>query len=518
MTDYIRHIGIDLGNTYSRAFFTATDSETGELSEPRRIRYGNNSYIQSTVISHPQSPTNKILKSADILLEVPASEIAQLAIRRNIKANLVHGVDEGLAVLVEALKVGVMRHLNVQSLPPAEFKIMFGIPANWTGTDQAFQTFKRLSEGVFDQPEFYPDAAAAILGAANVSILPLRDGFQSWIVADFGGVSTRFSLIKKDKFSLKPTVADSFVGTWSGDELDRLLRDQWFLPSYDSQIAESVKGCEDLLVLIMRNLKESLIKDGFYSEANYGSLGIRDLILLDKETFEKKSGHSNRIMLQEMFQNPRLALPEWDEAEFVLLVGGSTVWDVVLQETYARWGADRVIIPQDPDLLVVRGLALASGGMSLKPNALGLNKPKIETTIADPPAPTLPPGPSKASTPNKAALRQKVHKMIGNYALGCAGVALALAWLPFAAWPILMAIEVYMLLEIAKLYGYRYTNGLFISMTIGLLLASLALSFLLAPITESVLCMVKPILAGLIAWGIGEGGVAILEWDSARQH
>jgi len=518
MTDYIRHIGIDLGNTCSRAFFTASDLETGELSEPRRIRYGNDPYIQSTVISNAQPLTNRILKSVDVLLEVPTSEIAQLVIQRNIKARLVHGVDDGLTVLLEALDAGVKRYLNVQTLALEEFKVTLGIPAHWTAVDQSFQTFKRLSDYVFGQSELYPDAAAAILGAANVSILPLRDGLQSWIVADFGGVSTRFSLIRKDSTSLKPIVADSFVGSWGGDELDRQLRDQWFLPSYDDQIAEAVKGCGAFLVLLMRNLKENLIKDGTYADANYRSLGIHDLVSLDKETFEDKAGYSNRIMLHDMLQNPRLTAPEWEEAELVLLVGGSTVWDVVLQEAHARWGTDRVILPKDPDLLVVRGLALASSGMGLEPNALGLNEPKVEIPIVDPPPPTLPPGPSKAPTPNKVALRQKVHKMIGNYALGCAGVALVLAWLPFAAWPILMAIEVYMLLEVAKLYGYRYTNGLFISMTIGLLLASLALSFLLAPITESILCMVKPILAGLIAWGIGEGGVAILEWDSARQH
>jgi uncharacterized protein (DUF697 family) len=447
------------------------------------------------------------------------SDLKQLGIQTNIKAGLESGRKDGFRLLLDVLNTKLLESLNIRRLTAGEHKVTLGIPANWTDADSAYKDFKQFAEGVFSQAELVPDAAAAILGASWASVLPVHDGPQSWIVVDAGGASIRISLVKKEDGSLKPIVVDSFVGTWGGDDIDRGLRDNWFLPTYGERINESVRGCGDLLELLMRDFKENLIKGGFTRDEDYSALGIQEPVQLSMQAFEEQFGQVSRQQIREMLQDPHLLSNGWDAAESVLLVGGTTAWAAVEQEVKDRWPTNQVIqVTTEPDLLVVKGLVLASTDFYLKPNNVTLKQSPLPTEIIDaPPGVTPPPTPLQPKR-DLQAVRQKVHKMVGYYALGCAAVALALAWLPFAAWPILMAIEVYMLLQVAKLYGYRYTNGLFISMTIVLLVASLVLSLLLAPITESILCVVKPVLAGLIAWGIGEGGIAILEWDSARAH
>jgi hypothetical protein len=75
-----------------------------------------------------------------------------------------------------------------------------------------------------------------------------------------------------------------------------------------------------------------------------------------------------------------------------------------------------------------------------------------------------------------------------------------------------------MILQIAKLYKYNYTDGVIIFTIAALLILSIRLSIILAPFTETLLFFLKPLIAGAIIWGMGEGTIAILEWDSKRRN
>ncbi len=94
--------------------------------------------------------------------------------------------------------------------------------------------------------------------------------------------------------------------------------------------------------------------------------------------------------------------------------------------------------------------------------------------------------------------------------------ALLLSPFPCASWPVLMAIEIYMLIRIVKTYDYELdTKTLLI--IFGLLLGiSAVLSFLVGDLLALLTAMlfapvIKPIIAALVIWGLGEGTIYILD-------
>jgi len=94
--------------------------------------------------------------------------------------------------------------------------------------------------------------------------------------------------------------------------------------------------------------------------------------------------------------------------------------------------------------------------------------------------------------------------------------ALLLSPIPCASWPVLMAIEVYMLISIVKLYDYEL-DGKLLLIIFGLLLGiSAVLSFVVGDLISLLTAMlfapvVKPIVAALVIWGLGEGAIYVLD-------
>ena len=94
--------------------------------------------------------------------------------------------------------------------------------------------------------------------------------------------------------------------------------------------------------------------------------------------------------------------------------------------------------------------------------------------------------------------------------------AFFLSPIPCASWPVLMAIEIYMLITIVKLYNYELDTKLLL-MIFGLLLGiSAVLSFVVGDLISILTAMlfapvVKPIVAALVIWGLGEGAIYVLD-------
>jgi len=95
-------------------------------------------------------------------------------------------------------------------------------------------------------------------------------------------------------------------------------------------------------------------------------------------------------------------------------------------------------------------------------------------------------------------------------------IAFLLSPIPCASWPVLMAIEIYMLVRIVKLYDYELDGKLMLTI-FGLLLGiSAVLSFVVGDLIALLTAMlfapvVKPIVAALVIWGLGEGAIYILD-------
>ncbi len=94
--------------------------------------------------------------------------------------------------------------------------------------------------------------------------------------------------------------------------------------------------------------------------------------------------------------------------------------------------------------------------------------------------------------------------------------AFLLSPIPCASWPILMAIEIFMLFKIVKLYNYELdpqTKLIIFGLLLGIsailsLFVGEAVAFLTAMVAAPV---VKPLVAGLVIWGLGEGTIYVLD-------
>lgn len=94
--------------------------------------------------------------------------------------------------------------------------------------------------------------------------------------------------------------------------------------------------------------------------------------------------------------------------------------------------------------------------------------------------------------------------------------AFLLSPIPCASWPILMAIEIFMLFRIVKLYNYELdpkTKLIIFGLLLGV---SAILSFIVGDVIALLTAMlfapiVKPLVAGLVIWGLGEGAIYILD-------
>jgi hypothetical protein len=97
-----------------------------------------------------------------------------------------------------------------------------------------------------------------------------------------------------------------------------------------------------------------------------------------------------------------------------------------------------------------------------------------------------------------------------------AGIALLLSPIHCVSWPILMAIEIYMLINILKIYGHQPSAKMYLTIFGILLGISAVLSLVIGDIVHILTAMllapiVKPIVAALVIWGLGEGTIYYLD-------
>lgn len=506
-----RFLGIDIGNTRSRASLSIVDSETGNISplQPAISNVDDQPFLFSAVWRKGKE-FHLLRNHSDVYFhENDGASTLMWNVKSEIESEN-ETATAALEALADAIMRQVMNRFRLSSFSSKEFTRTIGIPADWELGSPKVERLTQALAGPVGDFELYPDAAAAVIGAAARDLIHTRDGEQSWLVMDCGGHTTRFSLVQKVDADFHLKVMASFSIPWGGDLVDQVILKEWFLPCYGESLGHRAYQ-PDLLRLLMMELKEKYSLKGISPDLDFGTVGIEDRVILKAEDWERIC-EPLQTQLQEFLADQRINDHKWKNVESVLLVGGSSQLNFVRHYAIERWGAQHVLLPNRPENLVAEGLALVFSSFVPSPYNPTLDEQPVLS--ADPlPAPVSHPAPHS----ERNTRYMKINKLIRDCALIGAVIALLLVWVPFGSWPFLMALEIYMLVQIGKSYGYRYTDGLFVSMALGLLVLSIGLSAVLAPLTESFLCFIKPFLAGGIVWAMGEGAKGILDWDSARQ-
>ncbi|MBI3241803.1 MAG: Hsp70 family protein [Chloroflexi bacterium] len=523
-----KFIGLDLGNTYARLAYTsgmAGIQKPEDLTPPQLQVFGVHSrtYVESIARIDTMPPqtvdSEEVIRLIEATSDILLCDRPMLGVEQH-DLNSQRSITAIGATLAERLRT----HFRVVGKLSNAFQISAGIPANWPANSQEAQLLAASLSSGFGQVMLYPDALAAVLCMLYKENIQLLDQSQSWLVMDVGGATTRLTMVHKPLGDANLEIKKSLSLVWGGNHLDEQLYRDWWLPAYWKDANEPDPNRRKAILLLLKELKESLSKTRNTVHSDFHRLGLEEPIQLSTQIFEGVC----RPAIQEFYalleSNPVIEL-EKEPIERVVLIGGSAHWPFVLEATQQKWGRDKVFLPDQPDLAVVFGLSLAQSGFKPPLTRVSESAVKIENTTdigtvpskedGKPPPLLPPPVPPETLRQDR---RAKARKTIRLMVLIGVGVALALVWLPFGSWPFLMAIEVYMMLEIAKSYGYKYTDGLIILLVIGLLALSIGLSTALAPFTETLFCLVKPVIAGLVIWGMGEGTIAILDWDSTRQH
>ena len=397
----------------------------------------------------------------------------------------------------------------------------------------------------FPTPTFSSPAIAAVLDLLYMGWLPWAASQQSWLVIDSAATETRFSLVEHPADSpARLSLKCSLSLEWGGALYDQALLDGLLLPAWQGMQPPSEEQKRSLLFLaaaIKQNYSQHIPS---VAVLNHNYEGLLSPLELNQDRFDELCEALNQRWW-ELLNGPELAAPEFGHLDGIILVGGSANWKFVYQGIKNRWPGILCLRPDKPALSIARGLALAQTNF-VPPEPASIPKPEetpspqvVEPEKINFQQPGLPgiTHAEKEETPNKSgwipvgpkaggskaftkaeldAIHHDARKAIRIYVLIGATFALLVSWLPFAAWPVLLALEVHMFIKIASKYKQRLeTNALWFLLG-GLLLVSFLLSWVIAEAISFLSAyvaapIVKPLIAGLVIWGLGEGAIYILD-------
>ena len=527
------YIGLDIGRSGARLCYTSFDPDTRTCPEPKAVMFDHSPQIPAAVGFLGGKPgvfTNR----GSLVTWLARSEPEKVFYNRQ-KDEIVDNIPlarQALEALAAELEARLKSNLNIPHMASEAYPVTLGVPLAWGNEPQAIRHFTdAVQAGPLQTVQPHSDALAAVLYGIFKDLLPVEDRQQTWLVIDTAGIETRFCAVTKAQDIHNLQVEDYFTVDWGGDKIDQTLYANFLLPNYWKQPAPPDELVKTSLLSELRDLKERYATDG----SAFGAFNhLRDTVELSREDFEADvvclplirefANHltDERFVIRPAFQN----------CEKVLLVGGGGNWAFVKQAVIDRWGNAVCVFPADPHLVIAKGLALAQTGFDLsEPQGTGLDVIDINHPTGSPPLEDVQveePIPQTRDTPlqeDSRKLKAKFHKKSHQVILWCviAGAifALIVSPIPCAAWPVLLILEAYMFYVIAKSYGFTLTNGVVVAMFAGLLGISFVLSLLVGEAVTFLSAfvaapIVKPIVAALVIWGLGESAIAIL--DKQRFH
>ncbi|MBC8505148.1 MAG: FHA domain-containing protein [Anaerolineales bacterium] len=283
-------------------------------------------------------------------------------------------------------------------------RFAFAYPVHW-GYDHGgviLEDFKALVLGCFPekihtQIEFVPEPEGAILSLRRQGLLSNAHGGVTLIV-DVGGSTTDIIAGQIDprtgELLYLGRYGEPFGGGLYDAEMAKYLADELNVPA--SALADDPSAMATLRIYALR-LKESLSRR-LMQNGNSGddisaqrmiTLVMRDgqvyrsLMKIDQTTFSKVAGHLNQSF-QDLIARAIKAIGLTDQdINQVALVGGGVQLFSIVRHLRERFGDEKVVLADNPDEIVVRGVGLAFGA------AMGTLKPGVSLVIELPPVAEL---------------------------------------------------------------------------------------------------------------------------------
>ncbi|MBN1877711.1 MAG: DUF697 domain-containing protein [Anaerolineae bacterium] len=356
-----------------------------------------------------------------------------------------------LAYLAEAVKVD----FNTAALEPERYLTTIGAPAEWfedrAGRVRALRHIA-LSAG-FPNVNVIAEPVACVYHHVFRGDIKLTDGPQNWLVLDVGGSAARVARVETAP-KMSPRCTPLFSRAIGGQHYDELLLNEWLLPRYWTESLPSLWQQWQLLEFV-REFKEAFshrVRNGETMHRQNSDLdGLRNPVVLDRAEFEALV----KPLLDEM-QSLWREIPT--DADGLLVTGGGAHWYFVRDEAQQFFQDSGYVLADSPDLTLAQGLALVRAPFKLPvpppPQPQADPMPfltRTEEIVVDvPPEPEIDP-----YAEEYAGYRAQARKIAKKRAAWGGLLALAVSPIPGVSQPFLTYIEIKLIIDIAKIYGFK---------------------------------------------------------------
>ncbi|MBL7162404.1 MAG: FHA domain-containing protein [Anaerolineales bacterium] len=280
-------------------------------------------------------------------------------------------------------------------------RFAFAYPVHW-GYDHGgviLEEFKALvwqcfPENIHTQIDFVPEPEGAILSLKRQGLLGGTSGNGVTLITDVGGSTTDIVAGQIDprtgELLYLGHYGEPFGGGLYDAEMAKYLADALRVPA--SALADDPSALMTLRIYAQR-LKESLSRQLLHGGAGRPdhtaqrmiTLVMRDgqvyrrLVVLDQSLFDQIAGH-----LDQAFEGliakaiKAIGLTDKDIGQ-VALVGGGVQLFSIIRHLRERFGNEKIVLADNPDEIVVRGVGLAYGA------SMGTLEPGASLVIEPPP-------------------------------------------------------------------------------------------------------------------------------------
>jgi hypothetical protein len=279
-------------------------------------------------------------------------------------------------------------------------RFAFAYPVHW-GYDHdgvILEEFKSLVLSCFPknfhaQIDFVPEPEGAILSLRRQGLLSSPSSSGVTLIVDVGGSTTDIVAGKVDpstgELLYLGRYGEPFGGGLYDAEVAKYLADELNVPA--SSLADDPSAMATLRIYALR-LKESLsrrLQHGSETGEEINAQRMitlvlndgqvyRRLVILDQSAFNQIAGHLDQDFEALIAKAVKtLGLADQDIGQ-VALVGGGVQLFSIFRHLKDRFGDDKVVLADNPDEIVVRGVGLAFGA------SMGTLEPGVSLVIEPP--------------------------------------------------------------------------------------------------------------------------------------
>lgn len=471
-----RLIGVDFGTTNTCVCYTRFNPQKDTYDEPQPIEFDRGSVVRSALLLDPTG--KQVVRWGDMVYDSPDYLRQPADVREEFKLQIGSNPEAELCttLLFGQVLHWITRRLNVSALNAEQEQVVIGVPAQWTRV-QGEATRRAIEAAGFPSPETVVEPVGALLYHSFLGDVQYSLGADNTLVVDFGGGTIDFVVVRVPQYGQLPEAVHAYGETYGGKDFDRAIM-EYMIRHYWHREPPSLAHKLELLQFA-RQFKEECSRRWARGEKVYRKYcrvtGVEAHVEMTVEAFESDEvcGPLIRRLANILLNGVRGSQQALSNVHQVILTGGSARWYFVKDAIQTLIGCP-VLVSANPEQTIARGLALARADFRIPshPTTALEVQPSLSSTsetslqVADP-LPVLPLLDPLSAT-ELAVRRQQANRVITRYMATAGGTAIILSPV-IGSSAALSALEIKLVLDIGKVYGYELSTKQGIALIAGVL-------------------------------------------------